>query len=62
MRKHPSNKIVYNHIDEICSIDLADMVDYRTSNNKEFRYIFKTIDNSGKCLWAILLKSKTPRQ
>ena len=26
-RNYPSNKIVYNHIDEIRSIDLADMID-----------------------------------
>ena len=33
---YPTNKIVYNHIDEIWSIDLADMIDYKTSNNKGF--------------------------
>ena len=27
-RNFPTNKIVYNHIDEICSIDLADFLDY----------------------------------
>ena len=32
-----TNKIIYNHIDEIWSIDLADMVDYKISNNKLFR-------------------------
>ena len=40
---YPTNKIVYNHIDEvdeIWSIDLADMIDYKVSNNKGFRYIF----------------------
>ena len=26
-RDYPTNKIVYNHIDEIWSIDLADMID-----------------------------------
>ena len=44
----PTNKIVYNHIDELWSIDLADMVDYKTSNNKGFRYIFIIIDNFSK--------------
>ena len=28
-RKYPNNKITYNSIDEIWSIDLADMVDYK---------------------------------
>ena len=37
---YETNKIVNNHIDEIWSIDLADMIDYKISNNKEFRFIF----------------------
>ena len=58
MRNYPTNKIVYNHIDEIWSLDLADMTDYKTSNNKGFRYIFIIIDNFSKYLWAIPLKNK----
>ena len=57
-KNYPTNKIVYNHIDEIWSIDLADMVDYKVSNNKGFRYIFIIIDNYSKYLWAIPLKNK----
>ena len=34
------------------------MIDYKTSNNKLFRYIFNIIDNFNKCLWAIPLKNK----
>ena len=58
LRNYPTNKIVYNHIYEIWSIDLADMIDYKTSNNKGFRYIFIFIDNFSKYLWAIPLKNK----
>ena len=57
-KNYPTNKIVYNHIDEIWSIDLADFSDYKTSNNKGFRYIFIVIDNFSKYLWAIPLKNK----
>ena len=57
-KNYPTNKIVYNHIDEICSIDLADMIDYKISNNKGFRYIFIVIDNFSKYLWGIPLKNK----
>ena len=57
-RNYPTNKIIYNHIDEIWSIDLADMIDYKISNNKDFRYIFIVIDNFSKYLWAIPLKNK----
>ena len=28
-RNYETNKIFYNHIDEIWSIDLADMIDYK---------------------------------
>ena len=55
-RNYPTNKIIYNHIDEIWSIDLADFSDYKTSNNKGYRYIFIIIDNFSKYLWAIPLK------
>ena len=54
---YPSNEIKYNHIDEIWSIDLADMIDYKTSNNKGYRYIFIIIDNFSKYLWAIPIKN-----
>ena len=57
-KNYPTNKIIYNHIDEIWSIDLADMIDYKISNNKGFRYIFIIIDNYSKYLWAIPLKNK----
>ena len=57
-KNYPTNKIVYNHIDEIWSIDLVDMVAYKTSNNKAFRYIFIIIDNFSKYLWTIPLKNK----
>ena len=58
MKNYPTNKIIHNHIDEIWSIDLADMIDYKISNNKGYRYIFIIIDNFSKCLWTIPLKNK----
>ena len=56
-KNYPTNKIVYNHIDEIWSIDLADMMDYKISNTKGFRFIFIIIDNFSKYLWTIPLKN-----
>ena len=47
---YPTNKIVHNHNNEKWSIDLADMIDYKVSNNKEYRYIFIKIDNFSKKL------------
>ena len=60
-KTHETNKIVYNHIDEIWSIDLADMIDYKTSNNKGFRYIFILIDKFSKFLWCVPLKEKNSK-
>ena len=34
------------------------MIDYKTSNNKGYRYILTVIDNFSKYLWAIPLKNK----
>ena len=39
-RNYPTTKIVNNLFDEIWSIDLTAMIDYKTSNNKGFRYIY----------------------
>ena len=47
-KNYPTNKIVYNHIDEIWSVDLADMIDYKNSNNKGFSYISVVIDSYSK--------------
>ena len=57
-KNYKTNKIVYNNIDEIWSIDLADMIDYKISINKGFRFIFIVIDNFSKYLWTIPLKNK----
>ena len=57
-KNYETNKITYNHIDEIWSINLADFSDYKIPNNKNYRYIFIIIDNFSKFLWAIPLKNK----
>ena len=58
MRIYKTNKIIYSQIYEIWSIDLADMIDYKISNNKGFRYIFVIIDNFSKNLWCVPLINK----
>ena len=45
MRSYETDKKIYNHDDEILSIDSADMIDYGTSNYKRYRYIFIIIDS-----------------
>ena len=49
LRKNfPTNKVVYNHIDEVWSIELADMIHFKFSNNKGFRYMIVIIDKFSK--------------
>ena len=36
-KKYSTKKIIYNHFDENWSIDLADMIEFKTSNNEKFR-------------------------
>ena len=55
-KNYPNNKLIYNHIDEIWSIDLADMIDCKFSNNKSYRFIFIIIDIYSNYLWAVPLK------
>ena len=60
-KNSPTNKILYSHVDEIWSIELADKVDDKISNNKGFRYIFviKYIcDNFSKYAWCVPLKNR----
>ena len=57
-KKFPTKKRIYNHIDEIWSIGLADVIDYKFSKNKGYRYIFVVTDNFSKYLWCFLLKNK----
>ena len=51
-------KRICNQINEIWSTDLAHKIDYKTSNNKGYRFIFINIDNVSEYTWAIALKSK----
>ena len=62
IKNYPTNKIIYNHIDETWSIDLADMIDYKASNNKGFRYVFVIIHNYSKYSWGIPLKNKNSKR
>ena len=57
INKFERKKIVINHIDEIHSCDLVDMVKY-SKMNKEYKYIFTSIDIFSKYAWSFPIKSK----
>ena len=57
INKFERKKIVINHIDEIYSCDLVDMVKY-SRVNRGYKYIFTNIDIFSKYAWAFPIKSK----
>ena len=58
INKFERKKIVINHIDEIHSFDLVDMIKY-SRVNRGYKYIFTNIDIFSRYAWSFSLKSKT---
>ena len=57
INKFERKKIVINHIDEIHSCDLVDMIKY-SRVNRGYKYIFTNIDIFSKYAWSFPIKSK----
>ena len=51
-KNYKTNKIIYNYIVETWSIDLADLIGYKISNNKGYRYTFVIFDKFSKYTWC----------
>ena len=58
INKFERKKVIINHIDEIHSCDLVDMVKY-SRVNRGYKYIFTNIDIFSKYAFAFPIKSKT---
>ena len=58
INKFERKKIIVNHIDEIHSCDLVDMIKY-SKVNRGYKYIFTNIDIFSKYAWSFSLKTKT---
>ena len=58
INKFERKKIIVNHIDEIHSCDLVDMIKY-SRVNRGYKYIFTNIDIFSKYAFAFPIKSKT---
>ena len=61
INKFERKKVVINHIDEIHSCDLVDMVKYSKVNGR-YKYIFSNIDIFSKYAWSFPLKTKTIKE
>ena len=61
INKFERRKIKVNHIDEIHSCDLVDMVKY-SKVNRGYKYIFTNIDIFSKYAWSFPLKTKAVKE
>ena len=57
-KKYITNKTDVYYIDDIWSLDILDLKDYGTKNNRNYRYVLVIIDNFSKYGWTIPLKNK----
>ena len=57
-RNYATNKTNVYHIDDIWSLDILDLKDYGSENNRGHRYVLVTIDNFSKYGWTVPLKNK----
>ena len=57
-RNYNTNKRDVYPIDDIWSLDILDLKDYGSKNNRGYRYVLVIIDNFSKFGWTIPLKNK----
>ena len=57
-RNYPTNKTDVYYIDDIWSLDILDLKDYGSENNRGYRYVLVVIDNFSKFGWTVPLKNK----
>ena len=57
-RNYATNKTDVYHIDDTWSLDILDLKDYGSKNNKGYRYVLVVLDNFSKFGWTIPLKNK----
>ena len=55
---YPTNNTIVKSIDDTCSADLLDLIDYGVKNNRGYCYVLVCVDNFSKYGWAIPLKNK----
>ena len=57
-----TNKTDVYHVDDIWSLDILDLKDYRPENNRGYRYVLVIIDNFSKYGWTVPLKNKNAQR
>ena len=57
-KNYNTNKTDVYYIDDIWSLDVLDLKDYGTENNRGYRYVLVVIDNFSKFGWTVPIKNK----
>ena len=57
-KNYPTNKTDVYFIDDIWSLDILDLKDYGSENNRGYRYVLVVIDNFSKFGWTSPFKNK----
>ena len=57
-RNYATNKTDVYFFDDIWSLDILDLKDYVSENNRGYRYVLVIIDNFSKFGWTVPLKNK----
>ena len=57
-KNYATNKTDVYYIDDIWSLDILDLKDYGSENNRKYRYVLVVIDNFSKYGWTVPLKNK----
>ena len=57
-KNYPTIKTDVFYIDDICSLDISDLIDFGTKNNRGYRHVVLVIDNLSNFVWTIPLKNK----
>ena len=55
---YATNKTNVYHIDDIWSLDVLELKDYGSKNNRGYRYVLVIIDNFSEFGWTVPLKNK----
>ena len=55
---YPTNKTDVYYTDETWSLDILDLKDYGSKNNRGYRYVLVVFDNFSKFGWTVLLENK----
>ena len=57
-KKHATNETDVYHIDDIWKLDILDLKDYGSEDNRGYRYVLVVIDNFTNIGWTTRLKKR----